>query len=185
MIPSPLLIFVGVMLPVLLLIGLVSLLLRWQDMRWHVALGGLTGVATLCARYLGQVRMARLTAAGLTATNWILAVVGSLAVAPGTTDSFACWVGNASGIAVATVYFIRGSVFGLPALALDMSALTVGLLETGDAISPGIWAYEMPGISSPGCACRSCGHNELMTTGTPDPSGRSVMFLVEMYPWRR
>ena len=120
MIPSPLSIFVGVMLLILLLIGLVSLLLRLQDMRWHVALGGSTGVAILCARYLSQVRMARLTATGLTATNWILAFVGALAAAPGTTDSFACWVGNASGIAVATVYFIQGSVFGLPALALDM-----------------------------------------------------------------
>lgn len=141
MAPSPRLIFSGFMLPVLL-IGLVSLRLRWQDMRWQAAaaavLLGFVGVAVLCARCLGQVQMKGSTAVGLAAANPILAAVGALAVAPGTTDSFAYWVGNASGIVIAAVYFIQGPVFGLTALALDMSALTAGLLVTGGALSPGV-----------------------------------------------
>jgi len=142
MAPRPRLIFVGFMLPILL-IGLASLCLRWPDIRWHAAAVGVflafTGVAALCARYLSQVRMTRVVAGGLAAANTVLVVVGSLAVTPGTTDSFAYWVGTGGGIAIAAVYFLRGPVSGLIALALDVAALTVGLLVTGSAISAGVW----------------------------------------------
>ena len=56
------------------------------------------GLSVLCARYLSQVRMTRATAVGLAAANTMLAAVGSLAVAPGTTDAFAYWVAGDSGI---------------------------------------------------------------------------------------
>jgi hypothetical protein len=99
MAPSPRPIFAGFMLPILL-IGLASLCLRWQDMRWQdmrwqaaavAVFLACTGVAALCARYLSQVRMTRAVAVGLAAANTVLVAVGSLAVAPGTTDSFAYW----------------------------------------------------------------------------------------------
>jgi signal transduction histidine kinase len=140
MAPRPQLILAGFMLPILL-IGLVSLCLRWHDMRWQAAaaavLGAQVGISALCARYLGQVRMTRSTAVALAAANAILAAVGSLAVAPGTSDSYAYWVSTDTGIVIAAIYFIRGPGFGLTALALDVAALTVGLLVTGGAISPG------------------------------------------------
>jgi signal transduction histidine kinase len=148
MAPNPLLIFVGFMLP-LFLYGLVSLCLRWQDMRWQPAAVavylGLLGVAVLCARYLSQMRMTRSAAMGLTAANTILAAAGALAVAPGTTDSSAYWVATGSGILIAVVCFIRGPVSGLTALALDVAALTIGLLVTGRAISPGEWVSTLVG----------------------------------------
>jgi signal transduction histidine kinase len=142
MTPSPRLIFAGFMLPILL-IGVASLSLRWPDMRWHAAAVGVflafTGVAALCARYLSQVRMTRAVAGALAAANAVLVAVGSLAVTPGTTDSYAYWVGTGGGIAVAAVYFLRGPVSGLIALALDLAALTAGLLVTGSGISAGVW----------------------------------------------
>ena len=70
--------------------------------------------------------MTRSTAVGLTAANTILAAVGSLAVAPGTTDTFAYSVSGDSGIVVAAVYFVRGPVWGLTALAFDAAALLTG-----------------------------------------------------------
>jgi len=148
MAPSPQLIFAGLMLPILLF-SLLSLGLRWQDMRWQAAaaaaFGGMTGLAILSARYLSQVRMMRPAAVGLTVANAILAIVGSLAVAPGTTDASAYWVGIDSGIVIAAVYFIRGPAFGLTALALDLTALTAGMLVTGGAISPGEWVITLTG----------------------------------------
>ena len=142
MAPSPRLIFVGFMLPILL-IGLASLCLRWQDMRWQAAAVAVflacTGVAALCARCLSRVRMTRATMGGLAAANTVLVAVGSLAVAPGITDSFAYWVGTGGGIAIAAIYFVRGPISGLTALALDLAALTVGLLVTGPDISAGVW----------------------------------------------
>ncbi len=112
-------------------------------MRWHAAAVAVflafTGVAALCARYLSQVRMTRAVAGGLAAANTVLVAVGSLAVAPGTTDSFAYWVGTGGGIAIAAIYFLRGPVSGLIALALDLAALTAGLLVTGRGISAGVW----------------------------------------------
>ena len=142
MAPSPRLIFAGFMLPILL-VGLASLCLRWQDMRWQAAAVAVflacTGVAALCARYLSQVRMTRAVAVGLAAANTILVAVGSLAVAPGTTDSFAYWVGTGGGIAVAAIYFLRGPVSGLIVLAVDLAALTDGLLVTGSGFSAGVW----------------------------------------------
>jgi signal transduction histidine kinase len=137
MAPSPQLIFAGFMLPILL-VGLVLLGLRWQDMRWQVAavlvFAGFTGLAVLCARYLSQVRMPLPAAVSLTGANAILVGVGSLAVAPGTTDSAAYWVGLASGIVIAAVYFTRGPAPGLIALVLDMAAFTAGLVVTGGAL---------------------------------------------------
>ncbi len=142
MAPSPRLIFAGFMLPILL-IGLASLCLRWQDMRWQAAAVAVflafTGVADLCARQLSQVRMTRATMWGLAAANTALVAVGSLAVAPGTTDSFAYWVGTDGGIAIAAIYFVRGPASGLTALALDLAALTAGLLVTHPDISAGVW----------------------------------------------
>jgi hypothetical protein len=93
----------------------------------------------LCAQRLSEVRMTRRTAVGLAAANTILAAVGSLAVAPGTTDAFAYWVAGDSGIVVAAVYFLRGPVLGLITMAFDLAALLAGLAATGSAIGPGAW----------------------------------------------
>jgi hypothetical protein len=138
----PPLIFAGFMLPVLLS-GLVLLCLHWQDMRWQAAaaaaFGGIVGLAVLSARHLSQVQMTRQVGVGLAAANIILAAVGSLAVAPGTTDAFAYWIAGDSGIVIAAVYFILGPVFGLTALAVDLAALTAGLLATGHSIAAGGW----------------------------------------------
>jgi hypothetical protein len=142
MAPSPRLIFAGFMLPILL-IGLASLCLRWQDMRWQAAAVAVflacTGAAALCARYLSQVLMTPATTWALTAANATLVAVGSLAVAPGATDSFTYWVGTGGGIAIAAIHFVRGPAAGLAALALDRAALTAGLLVTGPDISAGVW----------------------------------------------
>jgi signal transduction histidine kinase len=140
--PSPLLIFAGFMLPVLLS-SLVLLCLRWQDQRWQpaavAAFLGVLGTAALCARCLSKVQMTRRTAVSLAAANTILAAVGMLAVAPGTTDAFAYWVAGDSGIVIAAVYFVRGPVLGLTALAFDLAALLAGLLATGSGIAAGAW----------------------------------------------
>ena len=142
MAPSPKLIFAGFMLPIFVS-SLVLLFLRWQDMRWQAAaaaaFGGILGLAVLSARHLSQVRMTRQVCVGLAASNMILAGVGSLAVAPGTTDAFAYWVAGDSGIVIAAVYFILGPVFGLAALAVDLAGLTAGLLATGRGIAAGGW----------------------------------------------
>ena len=136
--PRPGLIFLGFMLPILLS-SLVLLCLRWQDMRWQPApvavFLGMLGVAALCARCLSEVRMTRRTAAGLAVANTVMAAVGTLAVAPGTTDASAYWVAGDSGIVIAAVYFIRGPVPGLTTLAADLAALLAGLLVTGRAIA--------------------------------------------------
>jgi hypothetical protein len=78
--------------------------------------------------------MTRRTAVGLAAANTILAALGSLAVAPGSTDSFAYSVSGDSGIVVAAVYFVLGPVWGLTTLAFDAAALLAGLVATGSAI---------------------------------------------------
>jgi hypothetical protein len=67
----------------------------------------------------------------------VLAALGTLAVAPGTTDAFSFWVSGNTGIVLAAVYFLRGPVPGLTALALDLAGLTVGLLIVGGATSIG------------------------------------------------
>jgi len=138
--PSPQLMFLGFMLPVLVG-GLLLLSLTWQDMRWQAAAAAVSasmvGLAVVCARCLSQVRMTRQVAVSLTAVVTALAAVGSLAVAPGTADSFAFWVSGDTGIVIATVYFIRGPVSGLTALALDLAALTVGVLAWGSAVPIG------------------------------------------------
>ncbi len=136
------------MLPVLLL-DLIAVCLRWPDMRWQAAavaeFGGFTGLAVLSARHLSQMRMTGPAAVGLAAANMVLVAVGFLAVTPGTTDSFAYWAAGVSGIAVAAIYFTRGPVSGLAALALDLVALTAGLRVTGGAVSAGIWASILAG----------------------------------------
>ena len=148
MAPSPQLIFVGFVLPILL-VGLTWLCLRWQDMRWQAAAAaaflGFVGLAILCVRYLIQVQMTRRAAVVLAAANTILAAVGSLAVAPGTTDSYAYWAGIDSAIVIAAVFFIRGPAFGLASLALDVAALTAGLVVTGGAIPRGVWVITLTG----------------------------------------
>jgi signal transduction histidine kinase len=142
MAPSPQLIFAGFMLPVLLS-GLFWLCLRWHDMRWQGTAAAVTGgalvLAILCSRYLSQVRIPHYQAVGLVAANTTLAAVGSLAVAPGSTDAFVYWIAGTSGIVIATVYFIRGPVFGLVSLGLDVAALTVGLVVTGSGIAASGW----------------------------------------------
>lgn len=138
--PNPLLIFVGFMLPILLS-SLVLLCLRWQDQRWQPAAVAvylaLLGAAALCARCLSAVRMTRRAAVGLAVANTILAAIGALSVAPGTTDAFAYWVAGDTGIVIAAVYFVRGPVFGLIALAFDVAALLGGFLATGRAVPAG------------------------------------------------
>jgi hypothetical protein len=138
--PRPRLIFLGFMLPVLLA-GLTLLCLRWQDMRWPAAaaavFAGVVGVAVVCTRCLSQVRMTRWAAVSLTAVVTVLAAVGTLAVAQGTTDAFSFWVTGNTGIVIATVYFLRGPVPGLTALAFDLAALSVGVLTVGSALSVG------------------------------------------------
>jgi hypothetical protein len=148
MLPRPLPIFAGLMLPVLLL-DLIAVCLRWPDMRWQAAavavVGGFTGLAVLSARYLSQMRMTGPAAVGLAAANTVLAAVAFLAVTPGTTDSLAYWAAGVSGIVVAAIYFTRGPISGLGALALDLAALTAGLRVTGGAVSVGIWASILAG----------------------------------------
>lgn len=140
--PSPRLVFLGFMLPILLS-SLVLLCLRWHDMRWQPApvavFLGMLGLGALCARLLSQVRMTGRVAAGLAAANTVLALVGTLVIAPGTTDAFACWVAGDSGIVIAAVYFICGPMPGLATLAADLAALLAGLLATGRAITAGAW----------------------------------------------
>jgi signal transduction histidine kinase len=138
--PSPGLIFLGFMLPILLS-SLALLCLRWHDMRWQPApvavYLGILGLAELCAQYLSQVRMGRRAAIALAAANTLLALAGTLVIVPGTTDAFACWVAGDTGIVIAAVYFIRGPTPGLAALAADVAALLAGLLVTGRAIAVG------------------------------------------------
>jgi signal transduction histidine kinase len=138
--PSPQLIFLSFMVPVLLS-GLLLLGLRWQDMRWQAAAAAVcastVGLAVICSRHLSQVQMTRRVAVSLTAAVTVLAAVGSLAVAPGTTDPFAFWVSGNTGIVIAAIYFIRGPVPGLTALALDLAALAAGVLACGSAVALG------------------------------------------------
>jgi signal transduction histidine kinase len=148
MAPSPQLIFAGFMLPILLT-SLIWLCLSWYEMRWPatavaVFLGTLI-MALLCARYLSQVRMTRRAAVGLALANMILAAVGTLAVAPGTTDPFAYWVGVDNAIVVGSVYFVLGPVAGLTNLALTEAAFTAGLLATAGPIPPGEWVTILSG----------------------------------------
>jgi hypothetical protein len=138
--PGQRLIFLSFMLPVLLS-GLALLCLRWQDTRWPAVtaavFAGMVCVAVVCARCLSQVRMTRRAAVSLTAAVTVLAALGTLAVAPGTTDGFSFWVTGNTGIVIAAVYFLRGPVPGLTTLALDLAALTAGVLVVGGATSIG------------------------------------------------
>jgi signal transduction histidine kinase len=140
--PRPVLIFLGFMLPILLS-SLVLLCLRWHDQRWQptpvAVFLGMLGLAALCARRLSEVRMSGRAAVGLAVANTVLAVVGTLIIAPGTTDAYAWWVAGDSGIVIATVYFICGPVPGLATLAADLAAMLAGLVVTGTAIAGAAW----------------------------------------------
>jgi signal transduction histidine kinase len=140
--PSPALIFLGFMLPILLS-SLILLCLNWHDQRWQPApeavFLGMLGLAALCARYLNKVRMTRQAALGLAAANTVLAAAGTLVIVPGTADAFAWWVAGDSGIVIAAIYFICGPVPGLATLAADLAALLAGLVVTGRAIAAGAW----------------------------------------------
>src|SRR6185312_16228804 len=111
------------------------------DMRWPTAaaavFAGIAAVAVVCTRCLSQVRMSRRVAVSLTAVVVVLAAVGTLAVAPGTTDAFSFWVSGNTGIVIAAVLFLRGPVPGLTALALDLAALAIGVFTVGSATSAG------------------------------------------------
>lgn len=132
--PGPGLVFLGFMAPIMLS-SLVLLSLHWNDMRWQPApiavYLALLALAALCARHLSEVRMTRRAAVGLAAANTALAALGTLVIAPGTTDAFACWVAGDTGIIVAAIYFIRGPVAGLATLAADLAALLTGLMVAG------------------------------------------------------
>jgi signal transduction histidine kinase len=140
--PSPALIFLGFMLPILLS-SLILLCLRWHDQRWQPApvavLLGIFGLAALCARHLSRLRMTGRTALSLAAANTVLAAAGTLVVAPGTTDAYAWWAAGDSGIVVAAVYVICGPVPGLATLAADLAAMLAGLVVTGRALAAGAW----------------------------------------------
>jgi signal transduction histidine kinase len=140
--PRPQLIFAGFMLP-LLVSALVMLCLRWQDLRWPpagvAAFAGLLVLAAASTRNVSRVHLARPTAVGMAVAVTALTAAGSLAVAPGATDAFAYWVAGESAILIAVLYFLQGPAFGLTVLAIDLAALTAGLLVTGSAISPGGW----------------------------------------------
>lgn len=140
--PRPPLIFLGFMLPILLS-SLVLLCLHWQDQRWQlVAVGvylSILGVAALSARCLSEVRMTGRLAVSLAAANTIAAALGSLAVAPGTTDPLANWVAGDTGIVIAAVYFVRGPAWGLTTLAFDLAALVAALLDNGRAFAASAW----------------------------------------------
>jgi hypothetical protein len=99
----------------------------------------MVGLGVLCAGYLSEVRMTGRAAVGLAAANTILALVGTLVIAPGTTDAYAWWVAGDSGIVIAAVYVIRGPAPGLATLAADLAAVLAGLLVTGRALAAGAW----------------------------------------------
>jgi signal transduction histidine kinase len=140
--PSPALIFVGFMLPILLT-SLILLCLRWHDQRWQPApvavFLGMLGLAALCARHLSRLRMTGLAALSLAAANTVLAAVGTLVIAPGTTDAYAWWVAGDTGFVIAAVYVICGPVPGLATLAADLAAMLAGLVVTGRALAAGAW----------------------------------------------
>lgn len=140
--PRPPQIFLGFMLPIFAS-SLVLLCLHWQDQRWQLAAVGvylsLLGIAALSARCLSEVRMTGRLAVSMAAANTIAAALGSLAVAPGTTDSFANWVAGDTGIVIAAVYFVRGPAWGITTLAFDLAALAAALLDAGRAFAASAW----------------------------------------------
>jgi signal transduction histidine kinase len=140
--PPPPRVFLGFMLPPLLS-SLVSLCLRWGDLRWPaVAVAAFAGLFILTATSAGNVsraEMTKLTAAAQIFALTAFTAAGALAVAPGTTDAFAYWISGESAVLITVLYFVRGPVFGLTAMALDLGALLVGLSVTGTAIPHGAW----------------------------------------------
>jgi signal transduction histidine kinase len=140
--PRPSLIFLGFMLPQLLG-SLALLILSWGELRWPAAglagYAGLFGLTALSARNVSRVRMTPLTAVGYAAAVAVLVELATLAVAAGTTDGYAYWVAGESGILIGVLFFLRGPAFGLSALALDLAALSAGLIAAGNAISSGGW----------------------------------------------
>jgi signal transduction histidine kinase len=140
--PSPLLIFLGFMLPEQLS-SLALLCLRWHDLRWHAAgvaaFAGLFVLTAATARSVSRMRMSRRTAAGLALADAALALLGTLAVAPGTTDGFAYWIGGESSTLIGVIVLLCGPTAGLLALLTDLAALAAGLLAVGNAMPVGGW----------------------------------------------
>jgi signal transduction histidine kinase len=140
--PPPRLVYLGFMLP-LQLSSLALLCSSWQDLRWPGAgvavFGGLALATAATARNVSRMRMRLRTAVILAIAAPALAAAGMLAVAPGTSNAFAYWVAGESSTLIGVLFLLRGPVFGLLALTLDLAALVTGLLATGNAISGGGW----------------------------------------------
>ena len=140
--PPPVKVFLAFMLPPLAS-SLVSLCLRWHDLRWPaVAVAAFAGLLILTAASAGHVTRAEMTKPAAIAGIFALTAfvtAGALAVAPGTTDAFAYWISGESAVLITVIYFVRGPGFGLVAMALDVGGLLVGLSVTGSQISPGAW----------------------------------------------
>jgi signal transduction histidine kinase len=139
---SPLLMFLGFILPEQLS-SLALLCLRWQDLRWPAAgvaaFAGLFVLTAISARNVSRVRMPRRTAARLALADAGLALLGTLAVTPGTTDGFAYWIGGESSTIVGIIVLLCGPGAGTLALLADLAALAVGLLAAGNAMPVGGW----------------------------------------------
>jgi hypothetical protein len=140
--PPPPQVFLGLMAPPLLG-SLVSLCLRWQDIRWHAVAAavflGLLGLAAASAPNVSRVQMTHSAAVFRIAVVTVLTAAGTLAVRPGATDAFAYWASGESAVLITAIYFVKGPAFGLTAVALDIGALTAGLFVTGSGIPRGAW----------------------------------------------
>lgn len=140
--PPPLLVFVGLMLPQLLS-SLVLLCLHWQGMRWHLiaaaSYAALLLMSAGTARNVSLVRMTAKAALSLAVAAIVLAAAGSLSVAPGTTDAFSYWVSGESAVLISVLYFLRGPVFGLTVVLLEMTAISLGLITSGGTLPKGAW----------------------------------------------
>jgi signal transduction histidine kinase len=140
--PPPALVFLGFMLPQQLSY-LALLCLRWPDLRWPSAavavFAGLFVLTAASARNVSRIQMTPRAAGSLMTAVTALVAVGTLAVTPGTTDAFAYWIAGESATLIGVIFFLRGLSAGLPALALDLAALTAGLLAAGDTMPAGGW----------------------------------------------
>lgn len=140
--PPPMLVFLGFILPQQLS-SLTLLSLRGQDLRWPgagvAAFAGLFVLTAAMARNVSRMRMSLRLAAFLVIAVTALVTVGTLAVAHGTTDAFAYWIAGQSSTLIGIIVLLRGPAAGLVALALDLAALTAGLLAAGPVMSGGGW----------------------------------------------
>jgi hypothetical protein len=138
--PSPLLIFLGFMVPQLVA-SLALLSLTWHELRWPAvgvaAFAGLLVLAAVTAPCVSRVRMGRWATVCCAIAVAALVAAGTLAVAPGTTDGYGYWVAGESGILIGVIFFVRGAWFGGAALLLDLAVLTAGLLAND--MTGGAW----------------------------------------------